>query len=799
MSTSVAPPIAVPLGYTIVERIGAGGYGEVWKAIAPGGVEKAIKVVFGHFNEEFAERELKSLERIRTVRHPFLLSVERFDLVEGRLVIVTELADKSLSDLHKEFTEQGERGIPRDQLLSYLWDSADALDCLAERHSLQHLDVKPENILILGDHGIVADFGLVKKLTTRTLNSMMGGMTPVYSAPEIFDDNPSAQSDQYSLAIVYQQMLTGTLPFAGRTPAQLAKQHTQAAPDVGPLPPADQAIVCRALEKNPSQRFANCRAFVTALRDGNNPHKQSDERSALITTARHEQLKSAEDTHRMAALATQDTQHAQAIARARHSEQVAKPEQARRAEANIPELEYPPVSSEIIDVAIDRESHGDVSGDANQVVPTLVVGIGGFGTEMAMHIRRRIDSLPDGSVAKTVTSLLAIDVDSKSLQSLRRSGDGGLPMTTRHIPLRRPRQYRDASQDLLRWLSRRWLYNIPRSLETNGFRPLGRLALVDHADDVLRDLGASFRSLADSQSDTPTVRVLVLAGMSGGTGSGTAIDLAAATRSVGNDLGVAVDVHAILASTFEPTGNEMLAGANMYSFLTEIMHAQTHGNKGEHTPPGMASRFESRQRPFDTVNIVPIASRSQATEREFAFKSIAEFVTTMIEDRAPGVKQLCANSDTGFSLSTFACINTGELHDQHNSLGQTTTELADDLDEHAGMLKRIEELAEMRPLGCGYERASVFAMSANHDSTIDLAAIEQRFPSIARRTTSMPDSYLAVLGRKLPAVALAAQIADALPEVHAAASRLQTRSDIEWQDIRAVAAIGECEGQIAGG
>ena len=81
MSTTIAPNIELPLGYAIVDRLGAGGYGEVWKATAPGGVEKAIKIVFGHCDEGMAERELKSLERIKRVRHPFVLSIERFEIV----------------------------------------------------------------------------------------------------------------------------------------------------------------------------------------------------------------------------------------------------------------------------------------------------------------------------------------------------------------------------------------------------------------------------------------------------------------------------------------------------------------------------------------------------------------------------------------------------------------------------------------------------------------------------------------------------------------------------------------------
>src|SRR4029077_11071269 len=124
---------------------------------------------------------------------------------------------------------------------------------------------KPENLLISGDHIKVADFGLVKELATRTQNSLVSGMTPTYASPEMFDDNPSAYSDQYSLAIVYQEMLVGTLPFPGRTAAQLAKQHTQAEPQLMSLPAEDRAAVAKALAKNPAERFPSCRAFVAAL------------------------------------------------------------------------------------------------------------------------------------------------------------------------------------------------------------------------------------------------------------------------------------------------------------------------------------------------------------------------------------------------------------------------------------------------------------------------------------------------------------------------------------------------------
>src|SRR5881275_1813149 len=238
---SKAEPIP---GYRLLERIGGGGFGEVWKAEAPGGLHKAIKFVFGDLEttgEEGmrAEQELKALSRVKSVRHPYILSLERYDIVDGQLMIVMELADKNLWDRFRECRAQGLGGIPREELLRYMEESAEALDLMNVQYQLQHLDIKPQNLFLVHNHIKVADFGLVKDLEGMAA-SVTGGVTPVYAAPETFDGWVSRFSDQYSLAIVYQEVLTGQRPFSGSNVRQLILQHLQAAPDLTPLPPADQ-------------------------------------------------------------------------------------------------------------------------------------------------------------------------------------------------------------------------------------------------------------------------------------------------------------------------------------------------------------------------------------------------------------------------------------------------------------------------------------------------------------------------------------------------------------------------------
>src|SRR6202035_5146076 len=231
---------------------------------------KAIKFVYGDLQAEDedgvrrAEQELKALRRVQTVRHPYLLSLERYDIIDNRLLIIMELADRNLWDRFKECRAQGLPGIPREELLGYMDETAEALDLMNNTYQLQPLDIKPQNLFLVYQHVKVADFGLVKDLEGMQA-SVTGGVTPVYAAPETFDAWVSRFSDQYSLAIVYQELLTGQRPFAGANVRQLILQHLQSAPTVTPLPPGERPAIARALSKKPDDRFPTCGDLVKAL------------------------------------------------------------------------------------------------------------------------------------------------------------------------------------------------------------------------------------------------------------------------------------------------------------------------------------------------------------------------------------------------------------------------------------------------------------------------------------------------------------------------------------------------------
>ena len=178
-----------------------------------------------------------------------------------------ELADQNLHDLLGRMSGPGPAGHSARELLGYLLEAAEALDWMNFGHGLQHLDIKPHNLFLVSNHVKVADFGLVKDLLSdmeKVIRRCQGGMTPLYAAPETLRGTVGRHCDQYSLAIVYQQLLTGTVPFWCQNMYQLMLLHLTGQPNLTPLPAEDRPVVARCCPKVPTS--ASRRAWTSCKR-----------------------------------------------------------------------------------------------------------------------------------------------------------------------------------------------------------------------------------------------------------------------------------------------------------------------------------------------------------------------------------------------------------------------------------------------------------------------------------------------------------------------------------------------------
>ena len=635
-------PLAIDkeiLGYKLKKRIGSGGFGEVWSAEAPGGLMKAVKVVFGYHDGKRAQTELKALDRVKKLRHPFLLSLERIEVYEGQLVVVSELADCSLADKFNSQISAGKSGVGREDMLRYARCSAEALDYLSSSHGLQHLDVKPENLLLVGDHVKVADFGLIKDLGQAS-QSLMSGMTPAYAAPELFDGRPGKFSDQYSLAIVYQEMLTGQRPFSGSTPAQLAAQHMNGRPDISALPSSDQPIVAKALAKDPACRFSSCREFAEELVNRRRTKKRAIRRRVAA--------REGDDTNALTHFEEVQTHDATALISG----------QSLPFQADKVKVLEPPICC----------------ASETKVRPVLVLGVGATGSKIVQKIKTQLVAR-HGTMAKLPSvKLMAIDSSLSSIDDLVRTSTS--PLSAAEIistPLKKPEDYRNQTRSHLGWLGRRWIYNIPRSLQTEGLRPLGRLAYADHFETLFGRLEKSVREITQAENLATTAetleidpgelspRVFIVTSISGGIGSGMTLDLAYMTRLLLHECGLEPDSIAgvLLHSTYQRIQDPGLSAANAFAFLTELRHFHDHGYPGDND--NGVPEFDDVA-PFDYTYFDDLGKDLCQSDFNKRIEDIAEYLLLTSTSKCASFFDKCRDFDRSaedFSLRAFGISSTG--------------------------------------------------------------------------------------------------------------------------------------------
>jgi serine/threonine protein kinase len=600
-------PHAEPIpGYRLIERLGVGGFGEVWKCVAPGGLFKAIKVVHGELGatgavadeDSRADQELKALKRVKTVHHPYILSLERYDIVDGQLMIVMELADRTLWDRFRECRTQGLPGIPREELIGYMRETAEALDLMNDQFQLQHLDIKPQNLFLVFNHVKVADFGLVKDLGTKATATITGGVTPVYAAPETFDGWLSRFSDQYSLAIVYQELLTGQRPFAGATMRQLVLQHLQGNPDLTPLPAADRAIVSRALSKDPDRRFPNCLEFVQHLHSVSPGLRPEPEPLGVDTTEPHQTEAQTFDA-RGKGMGPRRPSDADLNLDAGRPQVLPPRPQPAFGPLNGHDLstsETPSLQKIGATVPARRTPLGiDLGPDTRgPIQPALILGLGGIGLRTLHLLRRRLTQDLARAEDMPHVRLLGLDTNPEAIQAAGAGEPGealrGSELMT--LRLHRPSHYLRAGGKSVTdtWLNPKLLYRIPREQTSASLRPLGRLAFVDSARPLLRRLRAELSTVIEAAAEPAcrealaarglTPRVYIATCLAGNSGSGMFLDMAYAVRDALRELG---QPRAEVVGVFYlPAGDSTsrTGQTNAYAALAELNHFSQHSFVG---------------------------------------------------------------------------------------------------------------------------------------------------------------------------------------------------------------------------
>jgi YVTN family beta-propeller protein len=222
-------------------------------------------------DERFRERFLAESELAAALEHPHVVPVYDAGEVDGQLGIAMRYVEGS--DLKTVLRQEG--ALPAARAVAICAQAADALDA-AHKRGLVHRDVKPSNLLIDGDqHVYLADFGLTRRPGDQGMVAGPGLSlgTPAYAAPEqIQGADVDGRADVYSLGCLLYECLTGEVPFARDSELAVLWAHLEEQPprpsERNPaLPKAIDAVLAKALAKEPGERYATCSELVAAAAD----------------------------------------------------------------------------------------------------------------------------------------------------------------------------------------------------------------------------------------------------------------------------------------------------------------------------------------------------------------------------------------------------------------------------------------------------------------------------------------------------------------------------------------------------
>ena len=273
--------------FRVLKRLGEGGMGQVYLAEQPR-LERqvAIKVLrpmrpSSSSDEsdppmlaDAPERFKREAHAVGKLDHPNILPVHDFGLDKELMYLVMPyIPDGSLFDAMRTGKRQ-RFSLPLDaaQVAPLVFQAASALQYAHDRNII-HRDVKPENFLIRTERDgtiqvLLADFGLVKEYHPGSGTATMAVGTADYVAPEQIEGRPVPASDQYALAVMAYEFLTGRLPFTGSV-AEVATKHLRQQPPAprslnAKIPAEIEEVILTAMRKRPEERWPSIMQFARA-------------------------------------------------------------------------------------------------------------------------------------------------------------------------------------------------------------------------------------------------------------------------------------------------------------------------------------------------------------------------------------------------------------------------------------------------------------------------------------------------------------------------------------------------------